>query len=120
MRWSSDTTTSWRSSPRYACGPSRDGDEGLLDHHGSSCAHGNRECVCGSYCAAGTCASRHISGLCGTGSILSCSRGVKLQMVETDSLPLFAPEMRLFRRERESKTPRFCLAEQNRHLLGRP
>jgi hypothetical protein len=55
--------TFWRWSPRYACVPSRDGDEGLLDHHGSSCGHGSRGSVCGSCYAAGTYAlTRHDSG----------------------------------------------------------
>jgi hypothetical protein len=46
--------TFWRWSPRYACGPSRDGDEGLHDHHGSFCGHGSRASVCGSCYAADT------------------------------------------------------------------
>ena len=83
MRFPTDTTTSWRSSPRYVYGPSRDGDEGLHDHHGSSCAHGIRECVYGSCCAADTCASRHNSGGRRSGSIKRSSGGVKPKSVET-------------------------------------
>jgi hypothetical protein len=63
--------TSWRWSPRYACDPSRDGDEGPHDHHGSSCEHESRACAFGSCYAADTYASRHLlRRFCGAGSIL--------------------------------------------------
>src|SRR6187549_1535554 len=89
--------TSWRWSPRYVCGPSRDGDEGLLDHHGSSCGHGSRASVCGSCYAADTYAlTRHDSGLLRSGidthvrvgcQAKAINPGIKAKMLSRFSLP---------------------------------
>lgn len=71
--------TSWRWSPRYAYGPSRDDGAGPHGHHGSSCGRGSRACACGSCCAVDTYASRFSPspGLWGAGSILKRAPEVK-------------------------------------------
>lgn len=100
--------TSWRSSPRFVCGPSRDDDATLHDLRESSCGHESRGCVCGSCYAAGTYASRHFSGVCGGRSILSSLATVK----GCRSRQRFSSrDGCISRSKREFNCCRICLAE---------
>ena len=117
--------TSWRWSPRCACGLSRGGGEGPRGLHGSSCEHGSRACAFGSCYAADTYASRHLSGVCGAGSILTCVGGVKRSYrheakSRRSSSRFSSRDISVFRRKREFNCWRFCLAESKRHLLRTP
>ena len=105
MRQPATPSTSWRSSPRCACGPWRAGGEEPRGLRGSSCGLGSRGCACGSCYAADTYASRfdlpERSGVCGARSIRNRGGGVK------DACPEF-------------NCRRNWLAIANAHLLPTP